>query len=139
MDQQCTVTRPGLAYTASSIAVELLVSLLQHPDENLAAIDSHSRLGRLPQQIRGNMANFENFTLSGTAFENCTCCSNSILEAFKNDEFGLVKIACNFPSKLEEISGLTAMKAATESMCSLSFSDFDDGTEIDNDGDENDF
>lgn len=97
-------------------------------------MDSHSRLGRLPQQIRGNMANFENFMLSGTAFEHCTCCSSPILDAFKEKDFGLVQIACNSPLELETISGLTALKAATESLCNLSFTDFED----ENDGDKSD-
>lgn len=32
LDQQCTVTRPGLAAIAGALSVELMVSLLQNED-----------------------------------------------------------------------------------------------------------
>lgn len=54
------------------------------------------------------------FTLTGSAFEHCTCCSESILNEFENgDEFEFIKNVCNLPMELERISGLSAMKAMT--------------------------
>lgn len=53
LDQMCTVTRPGGALIASSLAVELFVSTLQHPEgKNSPSSGSESVIGEVPHQIR---------------------------------------------------------------------------------------
>jgi len=55
LDQQCTVSRPALCCIASSLGVELLTSLLNHPLRNGAKAKEHaddcdkSELGIIPQ------------------------------------------------------------------------------------------
>lgn len=75
LDQQCTVTRPGLAPMAAATAVEMTVGLLHHPLRQRAPADDSARrakglgaaqaaasateqgghpLGALPHQVGGN-------------------------------------------------------------------------------------
>lgn len=75
LDQQCTVTRPGVSALASSLAVELLAALSQHPlgfaaphsDVDPLALGGHfqrgkkdapphSCLGATPHVLRGSLA-----------------------------------------------------------------------------------
>lgn len=60
LDQQCTVSRPGISFLASALVVELLVSLLQSPLGHRAAADTAANsggtdhaLGLVPHQLRG--------------------------------------------------------------------------------------
>uniref|UniRef100_A0A8C9C5E9 Ubiquitin-like modifier-activating enzyme ATG7 n=1 Tax=Phocoena sinus TaxID=42100 RepID=A0A8C9C5E9_PHOSS len=59
LDQQCTVSRPGLAMIAGALAVELMVSVLQHPEGGYAIASSSddrmneppTSLGLVPHQV----------------------------------------------------------------------------------------
>jgi ubiquitin-like modifier-activating enzyme ATG7 len=109
----CTVTRPGLASIASSTAVELLVSMIQHPKGYVQVLlnyirpfthnvsihappppsntdfgDTHeSTLGLVPHQIRGYLAQFRNLSIIGAAYSKCTGCSETVnRQTFSRDK-----------------------------------------------------
>lgn len=101
LDQQCTVTRPGVSNIAASYAVELLVALLHHPLKHSApayyvsatnvpdsgsasprpsrrfapTIPDSGILGILPHSIRGSMSNYENILPATKKFSQCIACS----------------------------------------------------------------
>ncbi|CAK9057641.1 Ubiquitin-like modifier-activating enzyme ATG7 (ATG12-activating enzyme E1 ATG7) (Autophagy-related protein 7) (APG7-like) (mAGP7) (Ubiquitin-activating enzyme E1-like protein) [Durusdinium trenchii] len=80
LDQQCTVTRPGISGLASNCAVELLAALTQHQDgfaaasSNTASI-SESPLGGVPHQVRGYAAEYALAPTETEPFGRCICCS----------------------------------------------------------------
>jgi len=99
LDQQCTVTRPGVSMIASALAVELFVSVLQHPMRGCAfaqtfsddedgdvnefeATETGSCLGLVPHQIRGFLSHHHQVTPSAMAFDRCTACSDVIIRAY---------------------------------------------------------
>ncbi|KAH0831017.1 hypothetical protein J3R83DRAFT_13502 [Lanmaoa asiatica] len=121
LDQMCTVTRPGLASIASSTAVELLVSLLQHPDglhaapppaqTQTSATDttdgtSTSVLGLVPHQLRGFLAQFRTLLITGAAYDRCTGCCETVLRAYETEGFGMLLRAFNETGYLEALTGL---------------------------------
>jgi len=95
LDQQCTVSRPGLSMIASAIAVELMVSILQHPLKGLAPVSSAkspmepipkegSLLGVIPHQIRGFLGHFRELHLVGEASNCCCACSDNVLSSLQD-------------------------------------------------------
>jgi len=123
LDQQCTVSRPGLSMVASALAVELMVTLLHHPEGANADADlggdsvtaaAASPLGSVPHQIRASLPSFRNDAMTGRAFDKCTACSSTVLAAFRERGFTFLLEAFNRATYLEDLTGLTQMHAETE-------------------------
>ncbi|KAJ3182712.1 Autophagy protein 7 [Geranomyces variabilis] len=121
LDQQCTVTRPGLSAIASATAVELLVSILNHPlrarapaplpsASNNPSAPTPSPLGLVPHQIRGFLTHFSNLLITGPAYDRCTACSAVVLRMYREEGAAFVRRVVEDPGVLEEVTGLRAMR-----------------------------
>jgi ubiquitin-like modifier-activating enzyme ATG7 len=114
LDQQCTVTRPGLANLAASYAVELAVSVLHHPDGKHAAAqmpgDACSKFGIVPHQLRGFLASYTVTPVVGQHFDRCSACSDAVVAEYHKRGADFLVAALRDPKILEDTSGLTALK-----------------------------
>lgn len=119
LDQQCTVTRPGVSMMASSLAIELLVSLLHSPlldstpadtPASGATPNADNPVGLVPHQIRGFLGNYSNSLIVGHAYDRCSACSKPVLEGYLKEPWEFVLNACGNPTFLEDLTGLTEMK-----------------------------
>eukprot|EP00931_Biecheleriopsis_adriatica_P073430 TRINITY_DN47713_c0_g1_i1.p1 TRINITY_DN47713_c0_g1~~TRINITY_DN47713_c0_g1_i1.p1 ORF type:complete len:679 (-),score=143.80 TRINITY_DN47713_c0_g1_i1:82-2118(-) len=132
LDQQCTVTRPGLSGLATSTAVELLAALTQHengfgaPGTTSSSAAADSPLGAVPHQVRGYIADYRLAPAETEPFSRCICCSAEVLQRYKEDGVSFLEKVIADSSILEEISGLAAMKAAVREDEVEAFDDFDD-------------
>ena len=115
LDQQCTVTRPGVSAIASAIAVEILAAIYNHPDRfNVAAYKTDETgsgegvLGIVPHQIRGTVSDYSAMTLNGPAYKMCTACSDIVVDQFKKEGIDFLIKCLNTPDYMEEITGLKA-------------------------------
>jgi ubiquitin-like modifier-activating enzyme ATG7 len=131
LDQQCTVTRPGIAAIASAQLVELLASVLQHPLGGLAPAPKPSSapgsnavtyerdppehpLGLVPHQIRGFLASWQNMLISGQSYNCCSACSSRVVDAYKTDGWAFIKRALTEKDYITELSGLAEVQRAAE-------------------------
>lgn len=125
LDQMCTVTRPGGALMASSLAVELLISVLQHPKKDRASHEESSKFGQVPHQIRGFLNNFQQSKLWAPAYTCCSACSPAVVQGYKKEKWEFVKRCLNSKGYLEEVSGLAKVQAEAEK--ALEDLDLEDG------------
>ncbi|XP_012257942.2 ubiquitin-like modifier-activating enzyme atg7 [Athalia rosae] len=121
LDQQCTVSRPGLAQVAGGLAVELMVSLTQHPEyadaralmannQGEPCLDSKigtvGLLGGVPHTIRGSLWGYETRLTVTHRFPACTACSTPLIEEYHKRGVDFILDACNEPNYLEHLTGL---------------------------------
>ncbi|KAH7325890.1 E1-like activating enzyme [Stachybotrys elegans] len=128
LDQQCTVTRPGVAAIASALLVEMLTSLLQHPlgkeapapqptQGSIPERDPPSHpLGLVPHQIRGYVSTFQNIIIRGQSYDCCSACSPKVLDAYRTDGWTFVKRALQEKDYVAELSGLAEVQRRAEEM-----------------------
>uniref|UniRef100_UPI00358FF9E5 ubiquitin-like modifier-activating enzyme ATG7 isoform X1 n=1 Tax=Myxine glutinosa TaxID=7769 RepID=UPI00358FF9E5 len=123
LDQQCTVSRPGLAPLAGALAVELLVCVLQHPKGGYAPAsvaddrldEPPTVLGLVPHQIRGFLSRFEHVLPASHAFDKCTACSPVVLEEYERNGFAFLHRVFDSPhTYLEDLTGLTQLHQETQ-------------------------
>uniref|UniRef100_A0A8C1KVL4 Ubiquitin-like modifier-activating enzyme ATG7 n=1 Tax=Cyprinus carpio TaxID=7962 RepID=A0A8C1KVL4_CYPCA len=110
LDQQCTVSRPGLAMIAGALAVELMISVLQHPEEGYAVASSSddrmneppTSLGLVPHQVSYEL-------LSSNVLY------YYVLDNYEREGFQfLAKVFNSSHSFLEDLTGLTLLHQETQ-------------------------
>ncbi|XP_034946075.1 ubiquitin-like modifier-activating enzyme atg7 [Chelonus insularis] len=121
LDQQCTVSRPGLSSIAAGLAVELMVAITQHSkgiganafmDDGRSQYRTSERelceglLGAVPHTIRGSLWNHEMRLTITHRFPSCTACSVPLINEFRKRGFDFILDACNQPNYLERLAGL---------------------------------
>ncbi|KAF9422491.1 hypothetical protein HW555_001889 [Spodoptera exigua] len=139
LDQQCTVTRPGVAAIAGALAVEILVGLLQHPLRNNAPAvynlnsdtedippEMQGVLGPIPHSIRGFLHSYQTVAPTCAKFKQCIACSETVINKYKEEGLEFLLNVFNSGNYLEEVTGLNELHLTAEMTDILTFSDEDE-------------
>lgn len=129
LDQQCTVSRPGVSQQAAGAAVELLAAVLQHPETGIAPArvdendESATLLGATPHQIRCFVSKFQQITPTVMRFSHCLACGKAVNIAYETDRFDFLMRVFNESKYLETVSGLEQMEESFNEMSVWAFND----------------
>ena len=126
LDQQCTVTRAGLAQIASGIAVEMMVTLLHAPEGHHTPAGATETGTVIPHQIRGFLHSFSQISPICVSYPYCTGCSIPIVNEFRKFGFEFVERACQDSSVLEMLSGVAEQTKIVDEELALMEQEDDD-------------
>lgn len=133
LDQQCTVSRPGVSMMVSAMAVELLASVVssnmgaftpapvdvQNDPSMLSDEDFGSELGVVPHSIRGNLARYHIYMPTSPAFNKCSGCSWAVVNAYRQSGYEFLHRVFDDPSYLEEVAGLKELQNFSDDVWAL--------------------
>ncbi|XP_027847800.2 ubiquitin-like modifier-activating enzyme ATG7 isoform X1 [Aphis gossypii] len=123
LDQQCTVTRPGVSNIAGALAVELFVSYIQLKYNVLA--NAKCCLGIVPHSIRGFISDFQQIIPFTPSFFQCIACSPTVINDFLNKKEEFLSNVFTNPNYLEDLTGLTSLKNEFENIQIFEMNDSD--------------
>jgi len=115
LDQQCTVTRPGLAAWASAMAVELMVNTLHNEEQFSAGGDAAAgSMGDVPHTLRCDISTFTVQKLQTHAFAHCSACSPAIVQAATEGGNSLIADLLMNTVSISQVCGLDEYYAQAE-------------------------
>ena len=100
LDQQCTISRPGVSMICSGMATELAMSCCN------SALNKGDKDEDIPHQLRGNLINYEIQHFNFKYNTNCVACSDNIVKNYKEDREGFALGVMNDPYYIEKTSGI---------------------------------
>lgn len=127
LDQQCTISRPGLSMIASALGTELMISTLVHPNGiNAPAEISQdfnanltTDLGIVPHQIRGTLSHYHQVLGIVDASSYCNACSDSIQNSYKEYGIEFLVNTMQNPSTLKKLVEIITKDIDTVSLESI--------------------
>lgn len=137
LDQQCTVTRPGVAAVSSAIAVELMVSVM-HGAAGWATPHADSGpFGATPQLLRGGLGGAATLCAATAPFPSCTGCGQGLRHAVRQHGHAWILLACAEGREfIEAAAGVHELAATAAALHDGSGDDFGWSSDDSDAGDE---